>query len=262
LLPEPAYLFIDAGHLRECFNLAMRQWFDRESEVDCEKLKTRVRAFKLFYYDCLDDIQRSGEAAKAFKDRVEQQQEQFDRIRSILGAHVRLGSLAGSSQKRRRQKGVDIQLAVDMMNHAIRQNMKRAVLLTGDADFKPLVESMIQIGMFVEVIGDSKRTSRELVRAADASELLAFDEYFNLAPNELREEFPVPKKRTIVYQKGYYEGPLIATGKIGGSQVLISRTDQYNAYIPTAEKQAYVLSHSDWQRLKLYIQIQFPDVTF
>jgi uncharacterized LabA/DUF88 family protein len=245
LLPEPAYLFIDAGHLRECFNLAMRQWFDRESEVDCEKLKTRVRAFKLFYYDCLDDIQRSGEAAKAFKDRVEQQQEQFDRIRSILGAHVRLGSLAGSSQKRRRQKGVDIQLAVDMMNHAIRQNMKRAVLLTGDADFKPLVESMIQ-----------------LVRAADASELLAFDEYFNLAPNELREEFPVPKKRTIVYQKGYYEGPLIATGKIGGSQVLISRTDQYNAYIPTAEKQAYVLSHSDWQRLKLYIQIQFPDVTF
>jgi uncharacterized LabA/DUF88 family protein len=138
LLPEPAYLFIDAGHLRECYGLAMRQWFDRESEVDYEKLKARVRAFKLFSYDCLDDIQRSGETAKEFKVRVEQQQEQFDRIRSIVGAHVRLGSLAGSSEKRRRQKGVDILLAVDMMNHAIRQNMRRAVLLTGDADFKPL----------------------------------------------------------------------------------------------------------------------------
>jgi uncharacterized LabA/DUF88 family protein len=39
-----------------------------------------------------------------------------------------------------------------MMNHAIRQNMRRAVLVTGDADFKPLVESMVQIGMFVEIV--------------------------------------------------------------------------------------------------------------
>jgi uncharacterized LabA/DUF88 family protein len=240
----------------------MRQWFDRDSEPDYERLKTRVGAFKMFYYDCEDQIQRTNETEKTFKSRVGQQQAQLDEIRSIVGAHVRLGALAGSSQKRRRQKGVDILLAVDMMNHAIHQNMRRAVLVSGDADFKPLVESMVQIGMFVEIVGDSKRTAKELIRAADASELLAFDEYFTLAPTELQNEFPLPDKRTIVYQKGYYEGRLVAAGQIGDSQVLISHTDhRYNAFIPIADRQAYVLSHSNFERLKLYIQIQFPDVT-
>ena len=159
LLPEPAYLFVDAGHIRECYNLAILEWFGRDSEPDYAKLKARVGAFKLFYYDCADQIQRANESDKAFRSRVEQQHQQFDEIRSIVGAHVRLGSLAGSSQKKRRQKGVDILLAVDMMNHAIRQNMRRAVLVSGDADFKPLVESMVQIGMFVEIVGDARRTS-------------------------------------------------------------------------------------------------------
>jgi hypothetical protein len=114
--------------------------------------------------------------------------------------------------------------------------------------------------MFVEIIGHSKRTSRELVREADASELLAFDDYFTLAPTELQNEFSVPDKRTIVYQKGYFEGSLVAAGKIGTSEVLISYSDQFNAYIPRTDKQAYVLSHNNFDRLKLFIQIQFPEV--
>jgi uncharacterized LabA/DUF88 family protein len=258
--PEPAYLFVDAGHIRECYGSAMRDWFMCESEIDYEKLKKRVGAFKLFYYDCLDHIRSAGESDSAFSTRKEQQEAQFDQIRSIVGAHVRLGSLAGSSQKRRRQKGVDILLAVDMMNHAIRQNMRRAVLVTGDADFKPLVESMIQIGMFVEVVGDLKSTSKELVRAADASELLAFDEYFTLAPGGLQNDFPLPDKRRIVYRKNEFSGSVTATGKIGNEEVIISWTDLFNAYIPINSGEAYLLRHRDFELLTRFIKIQFPDV--
>jgi hypothetical protein len=83
----------------------MRDWFKRESEPDYQKLKERVCAFKLFYYDCLDDIQRTGESDKAFRARVEVQQEKFDNIRSIVGAHVRLGSLAGRRERPSATKG-------------------------------------------------------------------------------------------------------------------------------------------------------------
>ena len=143
--------------------------------------------------------------------------------------------------------------------------MRRAVLVTGDADFKPLVESMVQIGMFVEIVGDSKRTSRSLLRSADASELLAFDEYFSLAPSHLRNEFPLPEKRKIKYQKGYFEGAVLTTGRVGNSEVVISRTDQakYNAYIPIANTiNAYVLHHDNLDLLRRFIDIQFPDVVF
>ncbi len=129
---EPTYLFIDGGHLRQYYAEGVREWFGNEGEINFTFIKSRMAAFKLFYYDCLDDVKRSGESEEDYNERVGKQEEQFDLIRSVVGAHVRRGSLTGKNEKKRRQKEVDILLTVDMMNHAIRQNMKRAVLLAGD----------------------------------------------------------------------------------------------------------------------------------
>ena len=111
-------------------------------------------------------------------------------------------------------------------------------------------------------MGDSKRTARSLLRAADASELLAFDEYFSLAPTVLQNQFPVPEKRKTRYQKGYFEGSVVAGGRVGESEVIVSHTDKFNVYIPIENtKDAYILRHSSFERLKLFMKIQFPDVT-
>ena len=77
-----------------------------------------------------------------FEEGKQKQEMELNRIRKVYGTHVRLGSLTGI-EKKRRQKEVDILLAVDMMNHAVRQNMTRAVLLSGERDFKPLIESLV-----------------------------------------------------------------------------------------------------------------------
>jgi uncharacterized LabA/DUF88 family protein len=259
---EPAYLFIDAGHLRQYYSSAVTDWFGGPGEIDYSGLKRKVGAFKLFYYDCRDEIQRPNESEDDLKGRIEEQERGFDKIRSIVGAHVRLGVLAGKRQRRRRQKGVDILLAVDMMNHAIRQNMRRTVLLSGDADFKPLVESLIQIGTFVEVIGDAAHTSQSLTRAADQSSLWAFEEYFGISAAALQEKYPLPAKRTITCSDGYYEGSLVGAGKIGDHAVRVSHhNSQFHAFIPKDDgKHADVLSHPIYERLKLFISIQFPDV--
>ena len=58
---------------------------------------------------------------------------------------------------------------------------------------------------------------------------------------------------------------MLTTGRVGNSEVVISRTDQakYNAYIPIANTiNAYVLHHDNLDLLRRFIDIQFPDVVF
>lgn len=61
-LHEPGYLFIDGGHLRQYYSESVRKWFGEDGEIDFWALKTKYEAFKVFYYDCLDDLTRGGES--------------------------------------------------------------------------------------------------------------------------------------------------------------------------------------------------------
>ncbi len=261
-LLEPTYLFIDGGHLRRYYAEGVREWFGNDGEINYAVLKNQWQAFKLFYYDCLDDVRRDGESESDYQERVSNQQAQFDVIRSVVGAHVRLGSLTGRGEKRRRQKEVDILLTVDMMNHAIRQNMKRAVLLTGDRDFKPVVESLVQMGMFVEVAGDARHTSQQLVGAADSSKLLELQDYFVFSSNDLKSQHPFPNENQIVYQDGYYEGQLVQQGTLDGRTVSISSlSNAYKAFVPIPDdNHAHVFSSPDLERLKLYLKLKVGEV--
>jgi uncharacterized LabA/DUF88 family protein len=46
--------------------------------------------------------------------------------------------------------------------------MHQATLLTGDNDFKPLIDALVQDGLFVTLMYPPDETSRELMQAADA----------------------------------------------------------------------------------------------
>src|SRR5262249_42700878 len=147
------YLFIDGRHLQQHYAESVRQWFgtDEEIEINFHQMQEDYSAYTMFYYDCLDDEQRSGESEACFNNRVEAQERHFD---SIPG-HIRLGYLTGKSTRRkpRRQKQVDVLLAVDMLKHAVRQNMYKAVLITGDLDFEPVVDTLVDLGIYVHLAG-------------------------------------------------------------------------------------------------------------
>ncbi|TMQ32016.1 MAG: NYN domain-containing protein, partial [Planctomycetota bacterium] len=134
-------------------------------EVDFEKVKRAFGARKAFYYDCLDSQQGDDEEDHAFKSRVKSQQDYFDRIRAIPGMHVREGHL--SQGKKKQQKEVDVLLSVEMLTHAFNKNITKAVLLSGDGDFKPLVDALVRIGTWVHVAYDPRIGSKDLARAAD-----------------------------------------------------------------------------------------------
>lgn len=66
-----------------------------------------------------------------------------------------------------RQKGVDVDMACNVMYHAAAGNFDVAVLVTGDGDFVPLVEFLKIMGKRVEVASFECSLSKWLRRSAD-----------------------------------------------------------------------------------------------
>jgi hypothetical protein len=102
-------------------------------------------------------------------------------IAALDGYFVRRGSLRG---KRRRQKEVDVLLAVDMLSHSHRRNTDRMMLLGGDLDFRPLVEALVDQGTIVTVDCDA-RGSKELTLAADSQKLLTLRELWDISTGRM-----------------------------------------------------------------------------
>jgi uncharacterized LabA/DUF88 family protein len=175
------YAFIDGAYFRSCFEERLRANFGDYGGIRYDQIP--FRGTKTFYYDCVDDIKLDNETQGDFDQRVQRQVAEFEKIASHPDWHVRHGTLSGNSRPggrraRRHQKEVDVLLAVDMMNHAFRQNMERAILVAGDLDFKPVVESLIQLGRHVTVAACEQTCHRELRLAADAFQPITVHQLF------------------------------------------------------------------------------------
>ena len=151
-----------------------------QRELDIDSLRRFFDSTKVFYYDSIDDQVRSGEQVEELEKRIRDQEWYLREVNSFPNTHVRYGSITGGDRRKRRQKEVDILIAVDMMNHAIPQNMDRAVLLAGDRDFTPLAETLVQMGLTVEVAGDFRSTSDVLREVADSYRPLGITSYVSL----------------------------------------------------------------------------------
>jgi hypothetical protein len=62
-----------------------------------------------------------------------------------------------------------------MLTHAFAGNLKTAHLIAGDLDFKPLVDSLVNLGTWVTVWFEPKAGAAELIEAADSSNTLTID---------------------------------------------------------------------------------------
>ena len=190
------YLFIDGSYLRESYIDTTSKWFGNEVgddniNIDFNAIKIFFDARKVFYYDYIDRIQGKYEDKIDFEDRVSKQKDYFNQIRSLEEYHVKLGNLTKKGQKE-----AGILLTIDMMNHAMRNNMTKAVLLSGDKDFKPLVESLVNMGMLVYVSSEVRSTSSDLKFAADSYIPLSFFDYYKWSSPELKNKYPMPKIET------------------------------------------------------------------
>ncbi len=71
--------------------------------------------------------------------------------------------------KKRRQKAVDVLLAVDMVLQAAQDKYDTAILIAGDLDFQPAVEAVQELKKYVIVCAQPHSISQELQDTSDGS---------------------------------------------------------------------------------------------
>ena len=163
------YLFIDGAYLREVYADLFNPLFGDVYQVDFRQMMTDFNARRAYLYDCPDEEKKGTETDAEFDKRLQQQLDQFDAIERVTGVHVRLGRLTPRKPKKeRQQKEVDVLLAVDMLTHAFSGNMDQAILLAGDVDFRPVVESVVRTGTLVKIAYESRSISKDLRKASDS----------------------------------------------------------------------------------------------
>jgi hypothetical protein len=170
------YLFIDGGCLR-VFLEKMAETYANGSRLDIGYDVLTHGYDKVFYYDALPGKDPKEDQA-TYDQRVAPERELFDKLSVLDRFHVYEGDVRRSRGRRGpEQKKIDVMIAVDMLTHTFRRNMQEATLLTGDLDFKPLIDALVHDGMFVN-LWHPRQTPKELIAAADRGQELVLDQVF------------------------------------------------------------------------------------
>ena len=156
-------IFIDGSNMYH----SLKAYFKRtDIDLGCfsKKLTGQRRLVRIYYYNAAVG---KIEEPERYKD----QQKFFSSVAAIPYMELRLGRLVYTSawpSSPPYEKGVDVQLATDMLAHAFKNNYDSAILVAGDNDFVGALQAIKDNGKNVEVaLFGQERTSRLLRDVAD-----------------------------------------------------------------------------------------------
>jgi len=175
--------------LRATVNKIGKRYFGQK-DLELNYRKVRGAHEKVFYYDAIPAA-KDGESDAQYRTRVEPRKKLHDKIASQERYHV----YEGDSRVRRKeiqQKKVDIMIAVDMLTHTVRGNMNQCTLIASDLDFKPLVDALVQEGMFVRLMYPPLDTAVELYSSADERIPLTIRSVYPWLENSLQAQMRPP----------------------------------------------------------------------
>lgn len=164
---ERVMVFVDSGYLRklcmDCFghdNIDFRelrrQLIQNFNEFSVNPFQADL--IRIYYYDAI--VEEGHPDYKA-------QREYFDDIEDRYSFTVKLGTLVESSNKKFKQKGVDILMAIDALVKAYQGHYDTGVFLAGDRDFLPLIEAVKDTGKKTFCISHLPTCSPDLLRCFD-----------------------------------------------------------------------------------------------
>jgi uncharacterized LabA/DUF88 family protein len=155
-------IFVDGSNLYH----SLKNYF-RRTDIDigkfCQKLLEKRRLVRIYYYNARVGLREEPE-------RYHDQQKFFAGIDAIPYCELRLGRLVYNNWPAAPpyEKGVDIQLATDMITHSYKNNYDTAILVAGDNDFVGAIQAVKDNGKNLEVaLFGKERTSMQLRKVAD-----------------------------------------------------------------------------------------------
>ncbi len=171
-------IFIDGGYFTKVLD-----WHDR-LKVDYAALSQHLAAgeklFRTYFYNCMP--YKGQFPTEAEEIRYANMQRFIDKLRSLDRYEVRLGKLEYRGNNADGapiyvQKRVDTMFACDLVLLSARQNIDRAVLITGDSDFVPAIEVAKNAGVEIELVYDPNlMPHKSLLDIADVRHALTREE--------------------------------------------------------------------------------------
>lgn len=228
---EIKYLFIDGACLDDILTRIGNELFNGD------KINLRYEVFghiydKVFYYDALPR-KNKNESNEEYAIRYTQKESFLNSLKLLNKFHVYEGVVL-ERREHLNQKAVDIMIAVDMLRHSFRRNMNKATLLTGDLDFKPLLDALVLEGMFTTVWYDPRITSKELLYAADSNQIFDLSTIYTYASDFFKEKHPAPNISHGEFAnlfKSYTK--LISRGRLNNIEVNLCQNERQDDYLFT-----------------------------
>jgi uncharacterized LabA/DUF88 family protein len=159
---ERVMIFIDGSNMYHSL-----KHFYKRTNLDigrfCQKILNKRRLVRIYYYNA-----KVGQ--KEEPQRYKDQKKFFAGVEAIPYTELRLGRLVYNNWPNTPpyEKGVDIQLATDMITHSFKNNYDVAILVAGDNDFVGALQAVKDNGKNVEVaLFGKERTSMQLRNVAD-----------------------------------------------------------------------------------------------
>jgi uncharacterized LabA/DUF88 family protein len=245
------YAFIDGGYVREVLDRAMKEVFGIPGDLAPEKIAP-ADVTRAYFYDCIDELRKDSETEAEFQARREELNKRISRMRSRPGFHFRPGTL--SRGRRQTQKEVDVLLAVDMLTHGFNRNMTHAVLVTGDLDFRPVVEALVRTGVFVNVWYEKRTAADALPLAADFGSELNWHALYDWNSQSFMEEHRKPIETSA---HGPVTGALVRSGSYEGRAVQMLKPLSPAPFVLRVERYYGVqwLEHEDEHVLDRYFSV-------
>ncbi|AVH73873.1 NYN domain-containing protein [Nostoc sp. 'Lobaria pulmonaria (5183) cyanobiont'] len=255
------YLFIDGGCLDSLLEFFSENLFDKKQlEIDYYRLASGYH--KVFYYDCLP-AQKQGENEVDYQNRIKPKIKLFNHLKSLDRFHVYEGTARFRDKRRgQEQKEVDIMIAVDMLRHSFRKNMDEATLLTSDLDFKPLIDALVQDGMYVSLWYPKAKTNYELVDAADSRQVLTIHTVWGWFTENFQKQVNLP----VLSQSSFppIDNSWRQVNKIKQADYEVffyEKEKKYAAVLQTINGDYNLYEHNNLEQLNFYIaHIYSPDV--
>lgn len=250
------YLFIDGNYLRRAYEDTMRQIFPANAvsqrTLNFPTIKKAAQASKVFYYDTVDGDKADADDRRQF----------IEFLNGLDGFHIREGTV---STREKKQKQVDVALAVECLTHAFHKNVWHVSLLAGDLDFKPLVDALVNLGIHVHVFYERKSGNRKLYRAADVGVPITLRTFWEWSTADFRAANPCPVV-TINTELSSAQQQKKGEGTWKGRTIGLYEhaiTNAWVIYCPARPRDDSLhVTFSNKETLLKYFDIDFGDVTW
>ncbi|MCK4222534.1 MAG: NYN domain-containing protein [Dehalococcoidia bacterium] len=183
IMGDRVAIFIDGSNLYHALKANLGR-YDINFGKFTGKLCGERQLFRTYYYNVLQDQARWPEGYR-------EQQEFLNTLRMTPYLEVRLGSTkpAGGVPV---ERGVDVMLATDLLYFAWRDLYDVAILVSGDSDFAYALQTVKNMGKYVEVAYFESNVSRDLLDVADDRHLLNRAFFKGLWPERHRAKWRRP----------------------------------------------------------------------